>query len=194
MNATTITCRLFIALAASALLAVPASADDSHERELVAKMKRIQAENDRKQRELEATPEYQEKKRVEAEERQRKEEEKRLAKLDEMEMRLREADVKNAELLNAKLRKEIELMGNGGGQVGFPGTSDNGGGPVEQGPANIAPPSGMRIGVLPIAPRPNVKPQPVPPRNVVERNIGGLKVTPPVRIAPGLQIAGRIKR
>ena len=112
------TCRLAIALTAGAILAAPAAADEPYQRVTVAELKRIQKENEEAQRRLEATPEYQAKKRIEEEARKRREKDEFLAKENELKLRSEAADLERKRLENKRLAN-----GGGGTSQGSSGGS-----------------------------------------------------------------------
>src|SRR5438552_13685798 len=110
--------RLAIALTAGAFLTLAASisAEEPYERVTVEQLKRIQKQNDEEQKRLEATPEYQAKKRQEEEARKRREQEAYLAKEREMKLKLQAAELRRKELENQRLadRNSTNYGGSGG--------------------------------------------------------------------------------
>jgi hypothetical protein len=115
-------CHLVIALTAKAVLVlVPttALAEEPYQRVTVAELKRAIKQQEEEQKRLEATPEYQAKKRAEQAERKRREEEK-------METRERELRLKQqaAELERMKLENKRLVNSPATNEGGSPGGSD----------------------------------------------------------------------
>jgi hypothetical protein len=110
--------RLVIALIAGIILVAdraPASADEPYRKVTVEELKRIQKQNDEEQKRLEATPEYQEKKRLEEEARRRREHDEFVRKEHEMKLKMDAAELDRKRLENERLANQGSMSQGGSG-------------------------------------------------------------------------------
>jgi hypothetical protein len=126
MKTTSVSRRLLATLTAGALLATTptaASAEEPYQRVTVAELKRIMKQREEEQKSLEATPEYQAKKRLEEESRKRREQEKLVAKESELRLKMLAAELERVKLENRRQADPPATNdGSGGGSGGTPVT------------------------------------------------------------------------
>jgi hypothetical protein len=111
---------LIATFAAGAILAgysASASAEEPYQRITVAELKRAFKQQEEEQKRLEATPEYQAKKRQEEANRKRREQEKQLAKENELRLKMQAAELERMKLENKRLANG-PAANDGGGSGG----------------------------------------------------------------------------
>jgi hypothetical protein len=103
MNARNLSCGLIATLTAGALsvgYSASASAEEPYQRVTVAELKRAIKQQEEEQKRLEATPEYQAKKRQHEADKKRREQEKQLAKENELRLKLQAVELERMKLEN----------------------------------------------------------------------------------------------
>lgn len=113
--------RLVLTATASViLLAIPVSAqaEESYQRVSVEELKRIQQRNDEEQQRLEATPEYQAKKRKEEQARKQREAEAYAAKQRELKLQMQAAELERKQIENQRLANQPSTSRGSSGGTG----------------------------------------------------------------------------